>query len=310
NVWATAAPNWARALSSIAVGPSLPPAISLSSTGTRRRSPARLAAAAPAAAQETQTPAPASLFPCSLVAKSFPPHAFGLKSLRMRHPLLGASPGEASPPRRARAPQSPIASLALQIPALSMSARRQAWQFAVALVFFHGSEYVLAAAFHGRRNVTATSLLISKQYVLAMSFAMLEHLTEILIFPEIKEYWFVSNIGLLMVLVGEIIRKVAVITAGRAFTHVIRIYHEDQHQLITHGVYRFMRHPGYSGFLLWAVGTQVMLCNPVSTVAFTFVLWRFFSKRIPYEEFFLRQFFGSEYEEYAWRVHSGLPFIK
>jgi hypothetical protein len=37
-----------------------------------------------------------------------------------------------------------------------MSARRQAWQFAAALVFFHGSEYVLAAAFHGRRNVTAT----------------------------------------------------------------------------------------------------------------------------------------------------------
>jgi protein-S-isoprenylcysteine O-methyltransferase Ste14 len=29
-----------------------------------------------------------------------------------------------------------------------------------------------------------------------------------------------------------------------------------------------------------------------------------------YEEFFLRQFFGSEYEEYAQRVHSGLPFIK
>ncbi|CAN6236157.1 unnamed protein product [Urochloa humidicola] len=228
----------------------------------------------------------------------------------MRHPLLGASLGEASPPRRARAPQSASATLALQIPALAMSGRRQAWQFAAALVFFHGSEYVLAAAFHGRRNVTATSLLISKQYVLAMSFAMLEHLTEILIFPEIKEYWFVSNIGLLMVLIGEIIRKVAVVTAGRAFTHVIRIYHEDQHQLITHGVYRFMRHPGYSGFLLWAVGTQVMLCNPVSTVAFTFVLWRFFSKRIPYEEFFLRQFFGSEYEEYARRVHSGLPFIK
>jgi hypothetical protein len=37
-----------------------------------------------------------------------------------------------------------------------MAARAQAWQFAAALVFFHGSEYVLAAAFHGHRNVTAT----------------------------------------------------------------------------------------------------------------------------------------------------------
>jgi protein-S-isoprenylcysteine O-methyltransferase Ste14 len=82
------------------------------------------------------------------------------------------------------------------------------------------------------------ALLISKQYVLAMGFAMLEHLTEILILPEVKEFWFVSNTGLVMVIIGEIIRKLAVVTAGRAFTHVIRTYYEDQHQLITHGLYR------------------------------------------------------------------------
>ncbi|XP_051219090.1 probable protein-S-isoprenylcysteine O-methyltransferase [Lolium perenne] len=225
----------------------------------------------------------------------------------MRHLLLPA-PRQASTPTAQALTHS--ASSGLQIPALPMAARAQAWQFAAALVFFHGSEYVLAAAFHGHRNVTATSLLISKQYVLAMSFAMLEHLTEGFLFPELKGYQFVSNIGLLMVLVGEIIRKIAVITAGRAFTHVIRIHYEDQHQLITHGVYRFMRHPGYLGFLMWAVGTQLMLCNPISTVAFALVLWRFFAKRIPYEEFFLRQFFGARYEEYAQNVHSGLPFIK
>ncbi|KAL6651330.1 hypothetical protein ACP70R_010255 [Stipagrostis hirtigluma subsp. patula] len=158
-----------------------------------------------------------------------------------------------------------------------MAARRQAWQFAAALVFFHGSEYVLAAAFHGRSNVTATSLLISKQYVLAMSFAMLEHLTEAVLFPELKEYWFVSNIGLLMVLIGEIIRKLAVVTAGRAFTHVIRIYHEDQHQLVTHGVYRVYatswvfwfshmggRDPGY------AVQSNINCCIYIGVVAILF----------------------------------------
>jgi hypothetical protein len=47
------------------------------------------------------------------------------------------------------------------------------------------------------------TLLISKQYVLAMGFALLEHLTEIFSFPEVKAFWFVSNIGLLMVIIGE-----------------------------------------------------------------------------------------------------------
>ncbi|KAM3369822.1 hypothetical protein ACQJBY_017596 [Aegilops geniculata] len=169
-----------------------------------------------------------------------------------------------------------------------MAARTQAWQFAAALAFFHGSEYVLAAAFHGHSNVTATSLLISKQYVLAMSFAMVEHLTESLFFPEIKGYLFVSNIGLLMVLVGEIIRKIAVVTAGRAFTHVIRIQYEDQHQLIYAASWVFR----LSSMGSW---NAVFIVIP--------------SLKSRYEEFFLRQFFGSQYEEYARKVHSGLPFI-
>ncbi|XP_027095781.1 probable protein-S-isoprenylcysteine O-methyltransferase isoform X2 [Coffea arabica] len=98
--------------------------------------------------------------------------------------------------------------------------------------------------------------------------------------------------------------------SGQAFTHLIKHYHQENHKLVTHGVYQFVRHPGYSGFFIWAVGTQFMLCNPLSTVAFAIVVWRFFALRIPYEEFYLRQFFGSEYEDYARRVPSGIPFVK
>ena len=75
------------------------------------------------------------------------------KSFRMRHLLLPA-PRQASPPTTLALSHS--AGSGPQIPALPMAARTQAWQFAAALVFFHGSEYVLAAAFHGHRNVTAT----------------------------------------------------------------------------------------------------------------------------------------------------------
>uniref|UniRef100_A0A0E0H5J9 Uncharacterized protein n=1 Tax=Oryza nivara TaxID=4536 RepID=A0A0E0H5J9_ORYNI len=87
----------------------------------------------------------------------------------MRHLLLppaaaaAAAPREASPPPppppAARA-LSPTAVAFAQIPSVAMAARAQAWLFAAALVIFHGSEYVLAAAFHGRRNVTATCLCV------------------------------------------------------------------------------------------------------------------------------------------------------
>ncbi|KAK1403187.1 hypothetical protein POM88_002792 [Heracleum sosnowskyi] len=114
-----------------------------------------------------------------------------------------------------------------------------------------------------------------------------------------QEHWWISNFGLAMVVIGEIIRKLAIITAGRAFTHLIKVRHEEHHELVRHGVYRYVRHPGYSGFLIWSVGTQIMLCNPISSVVFALVVWRFFSQRIPYEEYFLRQFFGSHYDAYA-----------
>ncbi|XP_024982315.1 protein-S-isoprenylcysteine O-methyltransferase B-like isoform X1 [Cynara cardunculus var. scolymus] len=192
----------------------------------------------------------------------------------------------------------------------SYTACRQLSQMFFAVLFFHGSEYLLAIIFHGKSNVTLKSLLISQQYVLAMIFSVLEYLLELYFFPELKENWWISNLGLLMVVVGEIIRKLAIITAGRAFTHLIQRHHDERHKLITHGVYSIVRHPGYTGFLIWSVGTQIMLCNPVATFAFTLVVWNFFHRRIPYEEYFLRQFFGSEYDEFAKQVPSGIPFVK
>lgn len=192
----------------------------------------------------------------------------------------------------------------------SYTACRQLLQMFFAIIFFHASEYVLAMGIHGKSSVTLKSLLISKSYILAMVCSLIEYIIEIYFFPELKVHWWISNAGLAMVVIGEIIRKLAILTAGQAFTHLIKIFHEENHNLVTHGIYRCVRHPGYCGFFIWAVGTQVMLCNPISTVAFAIVVWRFFAVRIPYEEYFLRQFFGSEYEDYARRVPSGIPFVK
>lgn len=186
---------------------------------------------------------------------------------------------------------------------------RQLTQMFLAIIFFHTSEYILAVAIHGKSKVTLSSLLISKHYALAMLISVLEYITEIVFFPGMKQHWWISNFGLIMIVFGEIVRKIAIITAGRSFTHLIKIRKEEHHRLVTEGVYQIMRHPSYSGFLVWSVGTQVMLCNPVSMVAFAVVVWRFFAERIPYEEHYLKQFFGRQYVEYAQRVPSGVPFV-
>ncbi|KAK7817024.1 protein-s-isoprenylcysteine o-methyltransferase a [Quercus suber] len=80
---------------------------------------------------------------------------------------------------------------------------------------------------------------------------------KIFIFPGLKEHWWGSNLGLAVVIVGEIVRKTSIIIADQAITHLIRINHEGHHKLITHGIYRCVRHPRHCGFSIWSVGTQI-----------------------------------------------------
>lgn len=78
----------------------------------------------------------------------------------------------------------------------------------------------------------------------------------------------VRRTGLALVCLGELLRKLAICTAGRSFTHVIATRRKDQHVLVKHGVYRLCRHPAYLGWLLWAVGTQLLLANPLCAAGF------------------------------------------
>jgi protein-S-isoprenylcysteine O-methyltransferase Ste14 len=70
------------------------------------------------------------------------------------------------------------------------------------------------------------------------------------------------------------------------------------------------RHPGYAGWLLWSVATQIILCNVVSTGLFAVLAWTFFKSRVMVEDTLLLRFFGDRYRAYYASVGSGLPFIR
>ena len=47
-----------------------------------------------------------------------------------------------------------------------------------------------------------------------------------------------SWIGMVMIIIGETIRKTGMLTAQRNFTHDVQIYKRDGHVLVTSGIYR------------------------------------------------------------------------
>ena len=182
--------------------------------------------------------------------------------------------------------------------------------YLIFLSFFHCSEFVVTDIYNSR-TLTLDSFLInhSKEYVIAAVVSWIEYALEYYYCPWIKSLYLISWLGLGLVLFGEFLRKLAMLTATSNFTHNIQFYKRHGHQLVTWGIYKYFRHPSYVGWFYWSVGTQLLLCNPVCAVAYVIASWLFFRDRILCEEESLIHFFGQEYIDYQKQVGTGLPFI-
>jgi protein-S-isoprenylcysteine O-methyltransferase Ste14 len=106
---------------------------------------------------------------------------------------------------------------------------------------------------------------------------------------------------------GFCLRAVAMRTLGKFFTRTLRM-REEQH-VISHGIYRFVRHPGYLGDILLFGGSAVATANCMTTLIILAVFIPTFVRRIATEERMLAETFGNEYMVYkakSWRL---IPFV-
>ncbi|KAF7188847.1 Protein-S-isoprenylcysteine O-methyltransferase [Pseudocercospora fuligena] len=187
--------------------------------------------------------------------------------------------------------------------------------FTAALAFFHFMEYWTQARYNTPAIRADSFLLFTNgwQYNTAHSLATVE-LVLSCIYPAYGQaYVFPYTIaaGLALVFVGQFVRSLAMAQAGVSFNHVISRERKDTHKLVTHGIYRFFRHPSYFGFFWWALGTQLMVGNKFCVFGYGLALWGFFSTRIRAEERLLsdEKFFGKDYLEYKKRTGTMIPFI-
>jgi len=192
--------------------------------------------------------------------------------------------------------------------------------FLSALSLFHFLEFWVTAEYNTTLATTAAFLLTSNgtAYNVAHSLAVLETVLSHTVFsypelfppvsqPSIRTAWLLS--GFAMVLIGQVIRSLAMAQAGKNFNHTVQTSRRQEHELVTVGIYSVLRHPSYFGFWWWGIGTQVVLGNWVCLAGYVLVLWRFFRARIRKEEELLVEFFGKDYVDYRKGTHVGIPFI-
>jgi protein-S-isoprenylcysteine O-methyltransferase Ste14 len=83
---------------------------------------------------------------------------------------------------------------------------------------------------------------------------------------------------------------------------------ETDHQLVTRGPYRWLRHPAYTGGFLAMIGFHLAMGGWVSTLLTAITLLPSFIYRIKVEEEVLLSVFGAEYQAYrhrTWRLFPG-----
>jgi len=175
---------------------------------------------------------------------------------------------------------------------------------------FHWAEFAVTAGWN-REKCSVDSFLLDNgsMYHVAHSTALLEYLLTLYFQPSAKTYPYLSQVGIILSLVGQTLRSSAMIHASTNFSHPVALKKQPGHRLVTDGIYGWLRHPSYTGFFYWALGTQLVLQNPFSFTMFAIVLWRFFYARTRSEERALEGFFGVDYVQYRHRVGTLIPFI-
>jgi protein-S-isoprenylcysteine O-methyltransferase Ste14 len=94
---------------------------------------------------------------------------------------------------------------------------------------------------------------------------------------------------------------------GRNWSVTLEI--RDRHALVSSGVYRYVRHPMYSAFWLWAVAQALLLPNWIAGPAGLVGFGTLFFLRIRREEELMVETFGDEYRRYMARTSRIVPGI-
>jgi len=111
-------------------------------------------------------------------------------------------------------------------------------------------------------------------------------------------------IGLALTAVGVALAIWARLTLGANWSGVVTV--KKNHELIRKGLYRWIRHPIYTGILIAFIGTAMIMGHVRGWLGLLMV-WATFYFKARREERFLRQEFAERFEEHARHTGMFLP---
>jgi protein-S-isoprenylcysteine O-methyltransferase Ste14 len=109
--------------------------------------------------------------------------------------------------------------------------------------------------------------------------------------------WALLVAGLVLFWAGALLGRWSARTLGRFYRPVVAV--QQDHEVITGGPYRFVRHPLYAGALMTMAGIGLALGNWISLALCVVLPLAAYVRRIHVEERVLEERLGSAYRDYA-----------
>jgi protein-S-isoprenylcysteine O-methyltransferase Ste14 len=114
-------------------------------------------------------------------------------------------------------------------------------------------------------------------------------------------------VGIAVMFAGIVFRQWAIAVLGRYFSTVLGV--QEEHKVVDTGPYRLIRHPSYTGVLIFYAGIGLAVQSLASVMIAIAIFGIAYGYRIFVEEKVLINELGNSYVEYMKRTKRVIPYL-
>jgi protein-S-isoprenylcysteine O-methyltransferase Ste14 len=153
-----------------------------------------------------------------------------------------------------------------------------------------------------KRKDRGSKILISVSLFVSVYIAIMLVKNNIAMLPN----WFFYP-GVFLMVIGILVRQWAIFVLGRFFTTTVSV--QKNQNVVDYGPYRFIRHPAYSGLLIFGIGMFVALQSWGGILVMIVIFGLAIGYRIHVEEKVLVSELGDDYVQYMKKTKRLIPFV-
>jgi protein-S-isoprenylcysteine O-methyltransferase Ste14 len=158
----------------------------------------------------------------------------------------------------------------------------------------------------GVRGVPFQDTVLLITLLLQITITMVAAYSDAANFWKMPNWDFIRTFGLTLFAISGLLIIFSALSLKQYFSKSVTV--QQDHRLITRGMYRFIRHPWYLGMMLWGLGVSFVFLSLIG-FALSLVLIAVYFWRISEEEKFMAQEFGGDWAIYKNKTRKLVPFL-